>query len=142
MTACLNSGIAIGMLVAYWVQYGAANIPGNAAWRLCFGLQLVPAFVAGVLVFFRPESPRWLVKKDRREEALQVLAKLHAGGDVSNREVLSELQEIEVLVSFELNTPPPSYARLFFAEKYRRRTALAVGVQFLQQVSVSLYTSP
>lgn len=135
MTACLNSGIAIGMLVAYWVQYGAANIAGNAAWRMCFGLQLVPAFIVGVMVYFRPESPRWLVKHDKRDEALQVLAKLHAGGDVTNRAILSELQEIEVLVSFELNTPTPSYAKLFTAEKYRRRTALAMGVQFLQQIS-------
>jgi hypothetical protein len=35
-------------------------------------------------MYFLPESPRWLVAKDRHEEALRVLAKLHAGGDTND----------------------------------------------------------
>lgn len=34
-----------------------------------------------VLILFFPESPRWLIAKDRREEALAVLAKYHGDGD-------------------------------------------------------------
>ena len=59
VTATLNSGIAIGLLVAYWIQYGALNIAGNRAWRFCFALQLVPGVAIGTLMYFRPESPRW-----------------------------------------------------------------------------------
>lgn len=47
MTSMMSLGIAMGLLVAYWVQYGAANIQGNAAWRMCFSLQLVPGAVVG-----------------------------------------------------------------------------------------------
>lgn len=56
ITATLNSGIAVGILVAYWVQYGALNIESNAAWRLCFAIQLIPGVVVGGLMFWRPES--------------------------------------------------------------------------------------
>jgi len=60
MTACLNTGIGLGLVVTYWVQYGTSNLRGGAAWRLPLGLQLVPAVIVVLQVFFRPESPRWV----------------------------------------------------------------------------------
>ena len=121
--------------MAFWVQYGAVNITSTGAWRLCFGLQLIPGAMVGLIMLIRPESPRWLVRHDRAEEALQVLAKLHAGGNTEDVVVLSELEEIKVIVHFEMNSPPPTYSSLIFARRYRRRTALGMGVQFMQQKS-------
>ncbi|KAK9234228.1 general substrate transporter [Lipomyces kononenkoae] len=131
----LNSGIAIGLVVAYWVQYGALNISGNGAWQVCFGLQLVPAAIVAVVMLFRPESPRWLVRHDRSEEALQVLAKLHGECDADNVIVRAEFEEIKVSVEMDNQIKPPSYPTLIFGKQYRRRTALAMGIQFMQQVS-------
>jgi sugar porter (SP) family MFS transporter len=135
MTSTLNSGIGLGLLVAYWVQYGALNISGNAAWRLCFALQLIPGVVVGAIIFFRPESPRWLFRHDRSEEALQVLANLHANGNRDDAYVQSEYEEIRVVVAFERGVPPPSYFGLIFGKQYRRRTALGMGLQFMQQIT-------
>lgn len=135
MTSTMNTGLAIGLLVAYWVQYGAVNISGNAAWRMCFGLQLVPGAVVGAIIFFRPESPRWLFQHDRGGEALQVLADLHANGNYDDPVVRGEYEEIRVVVEFERGAPPPSYFSLLFGKQYRRRTALGMGLQFMQQVS-------
>lgn len=135
MTSTLNTGIAIGLLVAYWVQYAALNINGNAAWRMCFGLQLIPGLLVGVIIFFRPESPRWLFHHDYTEQALQVLADLHANGNRNDPVVQSEYEEIRVVVEFERGSPPPSYFSLLFSEKYRRRTVLGMGLQFMQQVT-------
>lgn len=142
MTSTMSTGIAVGLLVAYWIQYGALNISGNAAWRLCFSLQLIPGAVVGALIFFRPESPRWLFQHDRTEEALLVLAKLHAKGDQSAPVVQSEFEEIRVVVEYERGLPTPSYLTLLFGKQYRRRTALAMGLQFMQQmtgVNIILY---
>lgn len=131
----MNTGIAVGLLVAYWVQYAALNISGNAAWRLCFGLQLVPGALVGLIMFSRPESPRWLFHHDRNEEALKVLANLHANGDQDEPVVRAEYEEIRVVVEFERGMPPPSYFTLLFGKQYRRRTALGMGLQFMQQIS-------
>lgn len=131
----MNSGLALGILVAYWVQYGFLAVEGNAAWRSCFALQLLPAVVVAIFMFFRPESPRWLVQHDRQEEALKVLADLHANGDVNNNLVRAELEEIRVVVSLELSKEAPSYIDLLFRRDYRRRSALAMSLQCLQQLS-------
>lgn len=135
MTSTMNTGIAIGLLVAYWVQYAAMNISGNAAWRLCFGLQLVPGALVGLIMVFRPESPRWLLQHDRNEQALNVLASLHANGNQDDPVARAEYEEIRVVVEFERGMSPPSYLTLLFGKQYRRRTALGMGLQFMQQVS-------
>ncbi|PYH33725.1 sugar transporter [Aspergillus neoniger CBS 115656] len=110
----MSAGIAVGLLVSYWVQYGALKISGTAAWRMCFAFQLVPGVLVGILIYVRPESPRWLFQHDRGDEALQVLADLHDHGDCSNPSVQAEFQEVRVV---------------------RRRTALAMGLQFMQNIS-------
>jgi len=46
------------------------------AWRLPVGIQLIPALVLGVGLFFMPFSPRWLVEVGRDEEARQTLSML------------------------------------------------------------------
>jgi hypothetical protein len=48
---------------------------------MCFALQLIPGVAIGLLMLFRPESPRYLDQSQREEEALRVLARLHANGD-------------------------------------------------------------
>lgn len=131
----MSAGIAVGLLVSYWVQYGALKIPGTAAWRMCFALQLVPGVLVGMLIYLRPESPRWLFQHDRSDEALHVFADLHGHGDCSDPSVQAEFQEIRVVVQYEGRTPPPSYLSLLIKAPYRRRTALAMGLQFMQNIS-------
>ncbi|CAL5871960.1 uncharacterized protein PFLUO_LOCUS6217 [Penicillium psychrofluorescens] len=102
---------------------------------MCYGFQLIPGAIVGAIMLFRPESPRWLFQHDRSEEALQVLANLHAKGDQNAPVVQSEYEEIRVVVEYERGTPAPSYMSLLVDKQYRRRTALAMGLQFMQQIT-------
>lgn len=125
----------MGILIAYWVQYGTLGITGNNAWRLCFALQLLPGAAVGVFMFLRPGSPRWLLQSGREDEATQVLARLHGNGDVDNALVRTEVAEIRTIVELESSSTSPSYWALLSAKVYRRRTWLAVGAQMMQQLS-------
>lgn len=78
-------------------------------------------------MYFLPESPRWLVAKDRHEDALRVLAKLHAHGDTNNLYVKAELAEIIAKVDFEKRQKTPSYASLLFGGESRRMW-IGIGV--------------
>jgi hypothetical protein len=48
-----------------------------------------------------PESPRWLVYKDRPEEAIKILAEHHAGGNLTSPLVTFEMAEITAAIEAE-----------------------------------------
>ena len=86
-------------------------------------------------MFWRPESPRWLVQHDRQDQALLVLAELHGNGNINDLFVRSEFEEIRAVVKLEKSSAAPSYLSLIVGKKYRRRTGLAMGLQCMQQLS-------
>ena len=67
--------IVLGILVTNLVNYSLRN-SGDDAWRWMFGSGAIPSliFFAGLLAL--PESPRWLVMKNKKERAMQVLNKI------------------------------------------------------------------
>ncbi|MGZ5487310.1 MAG: sugar porter family MFS transporter [Candidatus Aminicenantales bacterium] len=67
-----------------------ASWNGQAGWRCMFGAEAVPAFLFFLLMFLVPESPRWLVKNGRAEEAGRVLAKV--GGQGFAAEALADIR--------------------------------------------------
>ena len=78
-------------------------------------------------MYFMPESPRWLAKRDEHEKALKALAKLHSNGDINDPFVQAELVEIEAKIQWERENPPPSYLEMLIGRD-RRRTWLGIGV--------------
>src|SRR5947199_7269811 len=66
--------IVFGILVAYLSNYliGMQHL-GSAEWRWELGVSAIPAVFFLVMLFFIPRSPRWLVKKQRLDEAREVL---------------------------------------------------------------------
>ena len=104
---------AVGIVVAYWFDFGMSFVGGPIAWRVPIAMQIVFAIFVIVLVFGLPESPRWLAKHDRWEEAHEVLALVHAKGDRNDTFVQTELQEIRDMVEFERQNSDASYLDLF-----------------------------
>lgn len=120
---CIN----LGILVAFWIQYGTSFLEGNASWRVAIGLQMIPTVSLHLTMWFMPESPRWLAQHDNHEKALQALAQMHANGDVNDPFVQAELVEIESKIQWERMNPPPNYLQMLVGRD-RRRTWLGIGV--------------
>jgi SP family xylose:H+ symportor-like MFS transporter len=74
--------IIFGMLVVYFVNYfiargRAAEWISTVGWRWMFGSETIPAFIFFILLFFVPESPRFLVLKQKEEKALSLLTRIN-----------------------------------------------------------------
>jgi MFS transporter, SP family, arabinose:H+ symporter len=87
--------IVIGINLIYFVNFkiaeqGNENWNVELGWRYMLGSGLIPAFLFLVLLFLVPESPRWLIKKKRFDEALDILEKVN--GKERAREVANEIQ--------------------------------------------------
>lgn len=69
LVALQQLGITVGIMVAFWLDYGTQHIGGAGdgqspiAWRLPLALQCAPSFILAVGTFFLPYSPRWLMDK-------------------------------------------------------------------------------
>ncbi|MCL4192773.1 MAG: MFS transporter, partial [Thermoguttaceae bacterium] len=67
--------IVLGILVSYLVGWALAGL-GDESWRWMFAVAALPSLLFFAALFFVPESPRWLVKEGRHDEAARVLARL------------------------------------------------------------------
>lgn len=133
--------IAVGFGVANWVGYAGAFAHGDGQWRIPLAMQLpVPALLC-VLIFFIPFSPRWLVLRDRHDDARDVLAKLHGTADNSNADFLDqELTQIRQQIALERAHGDLGWAnalRKMFARQYVRRTLTAAFIVTMGQLSGS-----
>lgn len=127
-----TSLIPVGVMISYWVDFALSYAePSQAAWRFPVAMQLVFSLFVISLILWLPESPRWLVVKDRREEAAQVLSALYNASE--NDEVISEsLDAIDAAIEAESLTKWTSA----FHEgptRARTRTLMAVTIQIMNQ---------
>jgi len=95
----LNSFYYVGQMTATGMMVATQKYSSDWSWRLPLFVQMVPAGLNILLVWFAPESPRWLYSIGRADEARKILARLHSStGDVNSPLVNLEMEEIEEYV--------------------------------------------
>ncbi|KAI1333068.1 sugar transporter [Xylariaceae sp. FL0255] len=128
--------LSIGGLIINGICNRTSKIPNNAAWMIPYGLfYIVPTFVAS-LIWFIPESPRWLLMNDREEDALRSLKQLCGEG----YEEISPEVELELIKASLLEEQGKgSYADLFKGYN-RRRTLLVCAIAFFFQATGQFFS--
>jgi MFS transporter, SP family, xylose:H+ symportor len=79
--------IVIGIVVVYFVNYlialqGDADWNLNLGWRYMFASEAIPSILYLILIFFIPESPRWLLEKGRGDEAVKILHRFNPSENI------------------------------------------------------------
>ncbi|KAM0748630.1 hexose transporter protein [Meredithblackwellia eburnea MCA 4105] len=103
-------------------------------------------YYVSAIILFAPESPRYLVKKGREDEAIGILSKYHANGARDDPLVQWELAEIKDQIRAEEIAKKTSYLALVKTPADRHRLAVAlsigVGVNWVGNGIVSYYLVP
>jgi SP family xylose:H+ symportor-like MFS transporter len=128
LVAVTQFNIVLGILLAYLSNYIIVNMQlGENEARWMFGVMAAPAAVFFLLLWFIPQSPRWLVAKGRVDEARVVFTK--CGTDTGN--VDNEIKEIQA----SLDLARHAVEEPFFQAKYRKPILLAVAIAAFNQLS-------
>ena len=114
-------GIVTGILIIYFVNAGIAGLYDeewniNTGWRWMFASGIFPSLVFLILLFFVPESPRWLAKMGNDAAAKSILEKLS-----DPEEAAAEISEIRQSIEREAE----SLAEIF---QPGLRKALVIGI--------------
>ena len=111
MVSLYQFAITAGILAAYFANARLLDIGDSLAssgggflhwvlaaevWRGMFGAEAVPALGFLLLLFFVPESPRWLMVRKREDEASAILSRLMSGPEVAQ-----EMRAIRLVLSQE-----------------------------------------
>ena len=142
LVALYQLSIVLGILCAYFSNYTllqysmsqstdapTAGLMGwvlvDEVWRGMFGAEMIPAALFLVLLFFVPESPRWLLQRGRDQQARNVLARVSG-----NRVAEQEVAEIRESLATETGT-----LRELLAPGLRTALIVGVGLSFFGQLS-------
>ncbi len=102
--------VTIGFLGAYlvnfqllaWSESGTQlniallnNIFITEVWRGMLGMETLPAILFFLIIFFIPESPRWLIVKEKEEKAIRILKRIYS----SNNEATLQLEETKSVLT-------------------------------------------
>lgn len=127
LVATFQFNIVFGILIAYFSNYLLEGVGGNNSWRLMLGVVAIPALIYSILVFFVPESPRWLI--------------VHRGDYNTARKILGVSdpagvdEAIEALHKSIGEEKHKEKLSAFFKRKYNFPIFLAVMIAFFNQMS-------
>ncbi|XVF66851.1 hypothetical protein PTKIN_Ptkin10aG0071600 [Pterospermum kingtungense] len=137
--------INLGILLGYVSNYAFSGLSVHTNWRVMLAVGILPSVFIGFALFVIPESPRWLVMKNRIEDARSVLLKTNEN-EIEVDERLAEIvaaagmsngeKNEEKAVWRELLSPSPSLGRMLIT---------GFGIQCFQQITgidATVYYSP
>uniref|UniRef100_A0ACD5UMW5 Uncharacterized protein n=1 Tax=Avena sativa TaxID=4498 RepID=A0ACD5UMW5_AVESA len=132
-----------GQFLSYLINLAFTKAPGT--WRWMLGVAGLPAVFQFVLMLFLPESPRWLYRKGRVEEAEAILRKLYTVEEEVEREMQELKESVEAEARERGSSEKVSLAALVKTKTVRRGLVAGVGLQVFQQlvgINTVMYYSP
>ncbi|KAJ7479501.1 general substrate transporter [Mycena latifolia] len=123
-------------LCAAWTTFGTFKIQNTWSWRVPSALQALPSVLQVLLIWFVPESPRYLVSKGKEKQALKTLAYYHADSNENDPLVRYEFEEIKSAIEFDRTVAANVGWKSFLASSGNlRRVRIIVAIAFFSQWS-------
>jgi len=120
--------IVSGMLLSYIADYFLKNLSTDIAWRVMLGAAAIPALILFFGVLALPESPRFLIKSGKIDEAKQVLSFIRKPDEIEN-----EIKSIQDTAKQESTALSSTSWGTLFTSRYRYLVVAGLGVAAFQQ---------
>lgn len=130
------SMVAVGTVIAYWVDFGFSYLDSSVTWRFPIAFQIFFAMLLMLGIYLFPESPRWLLSHGRNEEGLRVIAALN-GVPIDHPAALYQQEMIlESIASNQSALGTSSIRKLLIGGKQQnlRRVLIGASSQVFQQL--------
>ncbi|KAF8273225.1 general substrate transporter [Lactarius quietus] len=145
VTSLYNTSWFGGSIVAAWMCFFGTLSGGDTtlslksswSWRVPVLIQGLGPLLQVFLIWFVPESPRWLISKGRERKAARILARFHSVGlDERNPLVLFQIAQIRRSLIIEKKIKKRvSFATLFSTPGNRKRMRIVLGLTLFSQWS-------
>ncbi|KAL2817167.1 general substrate transporter [Aspergillus granulosus] len=132
--------IGAGITIALWIDFGFYFVTGNSvSWRFPLAFQVILSLIVMAFITVFPESPRWLVKQGRLDDARDILAALAdvPSDDISITQALADIER-----SLALSGSGSWRDMLSMGEQrlFHRTVLAAAGQMFQQMCGINLIT--
>lgn len=128
---------AIGYFIGTALLRGFLGMTGEWAYRIPFALQWALPIPIIIGIFFAPESPWWLTRKGRTEDAAKALRRLRTG-DVTEEEIADTISMMVYTAKVEEEVSASSTYWDLFKGIDLRRTEITVFVYVIQELCAPL----
>ncbi|KAK4684201.1 hypothetical protein P7C73_g5996, partial [Tremellales sp. Uapishka_1] len=128
----------LGIVIAYWINFGIRTTNPTFRWRFPLAFMATPMLIVILTVFFLPESPRWLMANGRREEAIEILAKIRGDLSHSDPTLIAEVEQLDAVIEASYHKRN-DYLNLVLGGRYSgrlhlgRRVVMGFALQQIQQ---------
>jgi sugar porter (SP) family MFS transporter len=127
----------VGVITASYTNYGMRSDPTRAGFIVPLALQLAWLGIIGILTPMLPESPSWLFKNDRQEEALKVLIRLQ-GDNATRDHPMVQLHMLELAEASNLAAHGDGFFSGIFVNgptQNFRRICFGTGIMIMHQLN-------
>ena len=132
------AGATIGNLVASCVCYSTQYFPTSWSWRTPIVSQIPIAMIFGLGLFMFPQSPRWLLSKDKPEKARKAFSQLY-NRDPHSEDVSGQLRDVQLAIEEEKAMSSTTHWTEIFHRNFRRRTLVAMAINCCAPLSGSFF---
>ncbi|CAH0042285.1 unnamed protein product [Clonostachys rhizophaga] len=144
LTAWVSMCWGCGSFLAAGVLRGSLNLKGDAGWKVPYALQWIWVVPLFTVAFFAPESPWYLVRRGKYEEAEKSLRRLARKGHYTEQTMAQTMALMKHTNEMEkINAENSSYADCFRGTNLRRTGIVCMAwiIQILNGQSIAAYAA-